>query len=228
MAADGPRYGATDGKSRRVLDALRSDIVTGGLTQGERLTEASLCERYRVSRVPVREALRTLAVQGFVEIRPNQGASVAVIGDDDAADLFAVRTTLEGLTAARCARRVAHGDSTVAQLLWTVVAEGEAELAARRADRLPELNTRFHRTLAEGSGSASLIALFGQVSDRIEWIYAVSVAEHGVRSWSEHRAITAAVEAGEDAAAGLLTRAHIDRARSNYLPRPLRAPASDP
>ncbi|MEJ8277503.1 GntR family transcriptional regulator [Pseudonocardia spirodelae] len=214
--AGSPRYGSADGKARRVLAALRGDIVAGELAQGERLTEASLCARYRVSRVPVREALRTLAVQGFVEIRPNQGATVATIDGADAEDLFAVRGTIEQATASRCADRVAAGDGEVAGLLGRVVADGEAELAAGRTARLPELNTRFHLTMAECSGSASMTSLLRQVADRIEWIYAMGVTLAGPRSWAEHRAILTAIEAGDRTTAGTLARAHVERAERHY------------
>lgn len=212
----GNRYGSADGKARRVLAALRSDIVTGVLAQGERLTEARLCERYRVSRVPVREALRTLAVQGFVEVRPNQGATVATIDDADAEDLFAVRGTIEEIAAARCAARVAGGEDAVVDLLGRLVAEGEAELASGRTEQLPELNTRFHLAIAEHSGSASLPSLLRHVSDRIEWIYAMGVSVAGPRSWAEHRAILAAIAAGDPASAGALARAHVERAERHH------------
>lgn len=212
----GHRYGTTAGKSRRVLRELRGDIVAGSFAPGARLTEASLCARYGVSRVPVREALRTLAVQGFVEMRPNQGASVAVIPDDDADDLFTVRVTIEELTALRCGRRVAAGDGTPARLLGAIVDEGEAELRTRRAVRLPELNTRFHLTMAECSGSASLTALLRQVADRVEWISAMSVAGAGARSWAEHREIVEAIGAGDPGEAARRVRSHIDRTRDRF------------
>lgn len=213
----GSRHGPTAGTSRRVLAALRGDIVAGALAPGERLTEASLSARYRVSRVPVREALRTLAVQGFVEMAPNRGASVARIGAEDAADLFEVRGTLEVLTAARCARRVAAGERSVPGPLRALLAEGGTEIATGRTGRLPELNTRFHLAMAEASGSASLTALLRQVSDRIEWIYAVSVTAEAVRSWAEHEGIVAAIEAGDPGEAGARARDHITRARDGFL-----------
>lgn len=94
------------------------------------------------------------------------------------------------------------GEDAVVDLLGRLVAEGEAELASGRTERLPELNTRFHLAIAEHSGSASLPSLLRHVSDRIEWIYAMGVSVAGPRSWAEHRAILAAIAAGDPASAG--------------------------
>lgn len=101
-------------------------------------------------------------------------------------------------------------------LLGRLVAEGEAELASGRTERLPELNTRFHLAIAEHSGSASLPSLLRHVSDRIEWIYAMGVSVAGPRSWAEHRAILAAIAAGDPASAGALARAHVERAERHH------------
>src|SRR3954451_11734294 len=73
-----------------VQDAIRRDIIAGVLTPGARVTESSLAQRYDVSRVPVREALRGLGSEGFVDSLPHVGSRVAPIPVHDADDLFAV------------------------------------------------------------------------------------------------------------------------------------------
>ncbi len=200
----------------RVLRDLRDDIIDGTLAQGARLTEHSLCARYAVSRVPVREALRTLAAEGFVEHRPHLGATVATISGDEAEDLYAVRTTIEEVTARRCAVAVRGGDGRPVVELSEIVDAGLVALAAGRAADLPALNTRVHLTMAERSGSASMLSLLRQVADRIQWIYATTVSEQGERSWIEHRGIVAAVAAGDEAAAAALARAHIANSRRGF------------
>jgi DNA-binding GntR family transcriptional regulator len=204
----------TGGAAGRVLRALRGEILSGALPQGARLTEASLCTRYAVSRVPVREALRTLAAEGFVHIRPNSGATVATISPDDVADLYAVRCTIEEITARRCAAR--RDDELIAQLA-EIVATGLAALGAGDTAGLPALNTRFHLALARGSGSGSLLALYRQVADRIQWIYAANVDVQGERSWTEHRGILEAIAAGDEATAAARAAAHIANSRRGFL-----------
>ncbi|TQM09167.1 GntR family transcriptional regulator [Pseudonocardia kunmingensis] len=206
------------GAAGRVLRELRGDILRGALAQGTRLTESSLCGRYDVSRVPVREALRTLAAEGFVDVRPGSGATVATISTDDAADLYAVRCTIEEITARRCAARVAAGgaDGLVARLDEIVTAGLAAVRAGEPAD-LPALNTRFHLTMARESGSASLLSLFRQVADRIQWIYAANVDVQGERSWTEHRGILAAISAGDETVAAERAGEHIANSRRAFL-----------
>ncbi|WP_219413026.1 GntR family transcriptional regulator [Pseudonocardia nigra] len=208
------------GAAGRVLRALRRDILSGELEQGMRLTETSLCTRYEVSRVPVREAIRTLAAEGFVAVRPNLGATVATISADDADDLYAVRCTIEEITARRCAALVAAsatGADGLVSRLDEIVETGLAAVAAGRAGELPVLNTRFHLTMAELSGSASLLSLFRQVADRIQWIYATNVSVQGRRSWTEHRGIVDAIAAADEAAAARRAREHIANSRQGFL-----------
>jgi DNA-binding GntR family transcriptional regulator len=208
------------GAAGRVLRALRHDILVGALPQGMRLTETSMCGRYDVSRVPVREALRTLAAEGFVDVRPNHGATVATIAADDAHDLYAVRCTIEEITARRCAAQVAcpsPGADRLVERLNGIVATGLAAVEAGRAADLPELNTRFHLTMAELSGAASMLSLLRQVADRIQWIYASNVSVQGERSWTEHRGIVAAIAAGDETTAGRLACEHIVNSRRGFL-----------
>lgn len=88
-----------------VCTAIRDDIVSGVFERGSRLTEEVLARRYGVSRVPVREALRTLESEGFVVTRRHAGACVAEPTEQEAADLLEIRMLLEPLGAARAAQR---------------------------------------------------------------------------------------------------------------------------
>src|SRR5256885_15004848 len=98
---------ATTGRmpAQRTLRAIRDDVIRGTFRPGQRLTEDSLAERYGVSRVPIREALRTLEAEGFVYSRPYVGTFVAELTEDEAADLLEIRAALEPLCAARAAVR---------------------------------------------------------------------------------------------------------------------------
>lgn len=91
--------------AQSVCTAIRDDIVSGVFERGSRLTEELLARRYGVSRVPVREALRTLESEGFVVTRRHAGACVAEPTEREAADLLEVRMLLEPLGAARAAQR---------------------------------------------------------------------------------------------------------------------------
>jgi len=207
-----------------VVRRLHSAIVAGDLPPGDRLTESQLCATYDVSRVPVREALKQLEGEGFVESRAYAGVRVATMNADEAVDLFAVRKTIESATVKRCALRFRrtpdHPDVEVfGKGLEGLVATGCG--AADSADRseLPPLNTEFHLSLAEFGGHTSMLSLLRQVSAKIEWLYAMDVDVRGQHSWEEHRAIADAVRCGDVAGARRLMRRHIDNSLEGYLLR---------
>ena len=213
---------------QRVQDRIRTDIIFGALPPGTRITETALATKYGISRVPVREALRTLEAEGFVESKPYAGSTVSQIPVDDAEDLFFVREALESATARRAARRAAaQFDSGAPSLEWWqarkvlagVLDAGDAAVAEGALDQLPELNIRFHLGVAELSGSASLTALLRQISGKIEWLYATDVDTRGKESWGEHRSIMAAVDAGNPDEAERLMAQHVRQSRQSYLNR---------
>ncbi len=160
-----------------VRDEIRQRIIVGSLAQGERIFEDQLAQDLGVSRNPVREALQTLAREGFVEIEPRRGARVMVLSDTRATELFQVREPLEGLVAALAAER-----RTDAQLgdLAAIVEAGRDALGAGNLTALPALNTRFHRLLVETADNALLAELLDELMHVIEWMYTRRVARAGV------------------------------------------------
>ncbi|QBR94532.1 GntR family transcriptional regulator [Nocardioides euryhalodurans] len=216
-----------------MLRLVRRDIVAGVHPPGSRLTEASLTKAYGGSRVPVREALKQLEVEGFVTSRAYAGVTVAHMHADEAAELFTVRRTIEQITVKRCAqrfRRTPDSPEVIAfgEQLEQLVVTGCG--AVERPDRsdLPPLNTEFHLSLAAFSGSASMLSLLRQVSSKIEWLYAMDVDVRGPHSWTEHREIADAVRAGRVGDAGRLMRQHIANSLDGYLLRHTPGPGSAP
>ena len=74
---------------------LRNEILAGMLAPGERIIEEQICQRFSISRAPVRESLRLLAQQGLVEHLPRRGARVTTWSEEDIRQLFEVRAVLE-------------------------------------------------------------------------------------------------------------------------------------
>ena len=83
----------------RVFQRLREDILNGKYKENDELREISIGDELGVSRTPVREALRQLELEGLVRIVPNKGAYVTGITRKDVADIFKIRSMLEGLCA---------------------------------------------------------------------------------------------------------------------------------
>lgn len=135
-----------------VCTAIRDDIVSGALAPGSRLVEEILAARYGVSRVPVREALRTLQSEGFVTTRHHAGACVAEPSEQEAADLLDIRALLEPLGAARAAARRSPAHLKV---LRGLVRLGRERARHGNLADLRQLDGWFHETLAQAAGSPS-------------------------------------------------------------------------
>ncbi|MFI0235074.1 GntR family transcriptional regulator [Streptomyces sp. NPDC016845] len=191
-----------------VCTAIRDDIVTGVHPRGSRLTEELLARRYGVSRVPVREALRTLEAEGFVVTRRHAGACVAEPTGQEAADLLEVRLLIEPLGAARAAQRRTEAHLKV---LRGLVRLGQERSRADRDEDLRSLDGWFHETLAQASGSPGLIALLAQLRHKIAWMYAVESPDRPAECWAEHGAIVDAVARGDAERARTLTARHAER-----------------
>ncbi|CAM5538636.1 transcriptional regulator [Streptomyces spiroverticillatus] len=199
-----------------VCTAIRDDIVSGVLPRGSRLTEEVLARRYGVSRVPVREALRTLQAEGFVTTRRHAGACVAEPGPQEAADLLEMRTLLEPLGAARAAVRRTDAHLKV---LRGLVRLGQERVRRPETADLAALGGWFQETLAQASGSPGLIALLTQLKHKIAWMYVVERPERPVELWAERGAIVDAVARRDAERARALTARHAERAVAAYRMR---------
>ncbi|MFG3318618.1 GntR family transcriptional regulator [Streptomyces sp. NPDC048171] len=196
-----------------VCTAIRDDIVAGVHVRGGRLTEELLARRYGVSRVPVREALRTLEAEGFVVTRRHAGACVAEPTEQEAADLLETRTLLEPLGAARAARRRTDAHLKV---LRGLVRLGQERARQGSGEDLRSLGGWFHETLAQAAGSPSLTALLTQLRHKIAWMYDVEAPVGPVEYWAEHGAILDAVARGDGDRARSLMALHAERSAPGH------------
>ncbi|MFE0579611.1 GntR family transcriptional regulator [Streptomyces sp. NPDC058874] len=196
-----------------VCTAIRDDIVSGVFEPGGRLTEEVLARRYGVSRVPVREALRTLESEGFVTTRRHAGACVAEPTAQEAADLLELRMLLEPLAAARAARRRTDAHLKV---LRGLVRLGQERTRRGQGEDLRALGGWFHETLAQASGSPGLIALLTQMRHKVAWMFVVEAPARPAESWAEHGAIVDAVARGDAERARTLAAVHADRAAAAH------------
>lgn len=196
-----------------VCDELRRLVITGELAPGTRLVEDRLAAQLGVSRNPVREALQTLATEGFVELLPRRGALVAQITAAQAEELFDVRMVLESL-AARTAARKASPPAVAA--LEAVLDQAREATERGDYDRLATCNTAFHELVVKASGNEYLALLVAPMSRRVQWVFRASAASRAPHSWTEHEALLRAIADGDEEHAALLAGAHVAAARASY------------
>ncbi|MGX1134426.1 DNA-binding GntR family transcriptional regulator [Streptomyces glaucescens] len=197
----------------RVYEALLELITTRALQPGQHLVESELAGHLGVSRQPVREALQRLNTEGWVDLRPAQGAFVHVPTEEEADQLLTVRTLLEA-EAARLAARNATSDGIDA--LDEIVAKGLLAVASDDVDAAVALNARFHAKVMELAGNAVLAELAAQVDRRVRWYYTPVAKLRGGQSWAEHRDLIAAIADRDEQEAARLMREHTEHTRMSY------------
>ncbi len=196
-----------------VYDAIAEMIITRVLQPGEHLVETELATQLGVSRQPVREALQRLQTEGWVDLRPAQGAFVHVPTDEEADQLLAVRALLEGESALLAAHRAGPED---AERLWELQRAGEEALRTDDREALVAANANLHAYIVQMSGNKVLAEHIAMVDRRVRWYYTPIARLRGGKAWEEHAAIIKAVAEGNAKRAGDLMRRHAERTRSMY------------
>ena len=194
---------------KQVADQLRRAILSARHKPGERLIEDRLSEEMGVSRMPIREALRTLAAEGLVDVQPRRGASVAAISPAVARDLVEVRATLEGLNARLAAR---HREPLIVTELGAVLDEGNVAARSGNVDALARLNGAFHDKLAQAGRNTILWDIMRTLRERTSLVFAINTARRAQDDWDEHSRILAAVIEGDEELAAILATRHVHRA----------------
>lgn len=187
---------------------LRDMITNGELKPGEKIHEPNLCERFGVSRTPLREALKLLAAEGLVIITVNRGAVVAKITPEEINDLFPIMGMLEALAGELAAQKMTKKD------LARLVTMHEAMLAHYRAGEWAPyitLNREIHEAIFAAAGNDSLTTMYNSVMVRIHAVrYTTRKSQ---RRWdeavSDHVRLMAALEARDGKLAGQILREHL-------------------
>lgn len=194
---------------REIETRLRSAITQGRFHAGERLIERELCETLGVSRPSLREALRQLEAEQLVTLRPNRGPVVAEITLEEAAEIYEMRATMEGLAARLFTRRATPEE--VQNLRQTVRDLKRAENASSSGLLLDRKN-KFYAVLLNGCRNRVIQRVLSQLHNRIRLLRAETLAGRTKAALVEIEKIIKAVEARDEEVAYLAGAAHIERA----------------
>jgi DNA-binding GntR family transcriptional regulator len=161
-----------------VLARLRAMIVEGELAPGAPVREREMCEKLAVSRTPLREALKVLAAERLLELRPNRGAVVLGLTERDVRDMFEVMEALEA-TAGRlaCARASDADIAEIQALHWQM----HAHYLRRELEPYFRLNQMIHARIVAATGNAVLQASYAALAGRIR------NARYLANRWSSER-----------------------------------------
>jgi DNA-binding GntR family transcriptional regulator len=199
-----PRRGPHDQAAER----LRALIVEGTLPAGAALVETELSAALGISRTPLREALKLLAVEGLVELRPNRSPRVAELRPDAVTELFEAIAAIERAAAELAAARITPAEL---ERLRRYQAEMEAHHAAGELAPYFALNQRIHALIVSCARNTPLREAHEALHARAEIARrrALDSRARWDESVAEHRAILAALEARDAAGAGRLLADHV-------------------
>jgi DNA-binding GntR family transcriptional regulator len=175
LAALQPIAGAGKQLSEEVADLIVGGIAQGVFSPGDRLVEEAIASQLAVSRVPVREAIKTLQAQGILVVTPNRGARVATVDAATIAQVQEARIALERI-AAKGAVVVFRRDASRAIPLQDAV--GMMEVVAKRGDwaGLRRCDLTFHHELCIASGNEIVLKLWQALSRHIAIIFGREIA----------------------------------------------------
>jgi len=153
--------------SEKVYHHVKALILSGTLKSGEKISEAELAKYFRVSKTPVREALRKLAEYGLILIKPRSFAIVVTISDEEARDISLVRLWLERLSA-RCYALTATPESLAALR----EAAQKCNEANRRHDlaTVHELDSQIHLAMAGHTGNSELVRILSTLDAKLQLV----------------------------------------------------------
>jgi len=215
-ALGNPAAAATQTLHAVVVEKMQQMIIEGALRPGARLNERLLCERFGVSRTPLREAFKILAARGLVELLPNRGAVVVQLSARDIADHFELISGLEAM-----AGRLACGRITEAEVDEIRALHFEMLACHARRD-LPgyyRVNQAIHDAINRAARNNVLCDAYVTVNSRVKALRFRSNLDHA--QWDaavrEHAAMITALEARDGARLGSILESHLLAKRDAIL-----------
>jgi DNA-binding GntR family transcriptional regulator len=200
--------------NEQIAARLRDDVLSGRLRAEQRLAQQELAARFRVSRIPVRDALRMLEAEGLVTYHPRMGATVAALTVADLDELYEMRMALEPANARRAVRALVPADDTA-------LAEHLSAMKASTDDARAwfQAHADFHRVLNERSGQGRINALLDNLRRQTERYvrFFQMVEDNASGLLSEHDRIRVAAKRRDAAAVETAIRDHLRMVRDKVV-----------
>lgn len=206
-------YDSSIGITRRYLhdevaDRLRDLILSGELIPTSRINEAELCTRFGTSRTPLREAIKILATEGFLDLLPNRGARVATISLAEIEEMVEVVAGLEATGAELACRQITDKEIAAIELDHKAMLE-----AWKKRDHTAyfELNRAIHEAMMAASRNATLIQIYAGISKRIQTMRyrAHKTDAQWARAVGEHERMLTLLKARDGEALARLMKEHV-------------------
>ena len=209
---------------------LEADILDGAYLPGTHLLQADICERFGVSRTPVREALLKLQAQNLVELIPNKGARIRVPTLSELTEVYSVRAELEGyaasLAATKCSPDTFAALDFAQSQLETVVLTLADPTEQRASDsfinsRMTRFNEEFHSVIRDAAGNKLLDRMIADLQKHFPkdyvWRATASIEQINAVNVDEHRTIAEALRQNAPSKARSAMTTHVQHAAEILL-----------
>jgi DNA-binding GntR family transcriptional regulator len=193
----------------QVYQVLRTAILERQLASGERLVQDELATKLGTSRIPVRDALKRLEVEGLVTTDERGSYFVSVFGVEDLEEIYGLRALLEPYAVAKAVKKLTVGEL---EALERLVQEMAQAAAAQDRERYAQLNEDFHILLYEASKERRLVRMIKSLWSGHPPLTPITVPEQLERSLQEHHALLNALKERNVGAVEALMRMHIQNA----------------
>ncbi|HJV71056.1 GntR family transcriptional regulator [Ideonella sp.] len=216
MPADADTLLAPRALYQQVAERLREQIFNRELEPGSWIDELKLASEYGISRTPLREALKVLAVEGLVTMKVRRGAYVTEMSADDVRQVYRLLGLLEADAAAEVAER-----ASAAEIAELRALHDKLEKQTRQRDAFFAANEQFHLRLLAIAGNRWRSQIVGDLRKVMKLNRHHSLFKQGriAESLAEHRAVMQALESRDVQAAARLMRAHFDNGLAAATPR---------
>jgi DNA-binding GntR family transcriptional regulator len=206
----------------QIYENLKNSIINGEIKPGDRLFEVELAKTFQASRTPVREAFRRLEQDHLVERLAQGGVRVPIINRETIEDLYNLRAVLETYALELACERVAPEQITTLKQIRAQAFELLKSSESARdyvLKRLLELNSSFHETIYEATGSKFLIKVISNLRAIVMGIRTRSIQadQAWLQVWDEHSRLIEHLERGEKDRAIQLIREHVANAADQAL-----------
>jgi DNA-binding GntR family transcriptional regulator len=200
----------------QVVLRLRAMLVEGRIPPGAKLNERVLAEQLRVSRTPLREAIKLLATEGLVDLLPNRGAVAVKLTEDDVLHSFEVLSQLEAMSGELAAQRI-----TPAELAEICALHFEMKAAFTRRD-LPgyyHLNAKIHNAINAAAHNPVLAGAYQRINARVQSLRFRTNQDEAKwqRAMKEHDLMIDALAAHDAPALRAVLVEHLQRKRDTVL-----------
>lgn len=192
-------------KSEAVYENLRRNIIDGKLKPGERIIISELSQKFGLSEIPIREAMKKLESEGLIQHTPHVGTMVSKINSEEFNEIYLIRTELEALAAKLATPYLTESDL---DYLQRKIEEMESVANKKKYEKLGALNKDFHMKIYSAAPYPYLLKLIIDLWERLHrtrGVFAL-VPERAISAIKEHKRIVEAIKEKDSILVGNLVR----------------------